>query len=176
MKIRILAPMFAIALFLFWAGATTADENAPAANAQRFEALKKLAGDWVALGKNEKPTDHVVSSIRVTSGGTALQETIFPGTDHEMVTLYHLDGTDLVLTHYCMLGNQPHMRAEPGKDPKVIIFKFAGGTNLKSTDERHMHQVTLTLEGSDHFKSEWASCKDGKPGETVRFDLVRKQK
>ena len=36
----------------------------------------------------------------------------FPGTGHAMTTVYHLDGRDLVLTHYCMGGNQPRMRAK----------------------------------------------------------------
>jgi hypothetical protein len=178
MKFRTLASAtFAVALFTIGAAVARAEEKAVAGiNAQRFEALKKLAGDWVAVGKDGKPTEQVVSSFRVTSGGTALQETIFPGTEKEMVTLYHLDGEDLVLTHYCMLGNQPHMRAEPGKDVNTIAFKFAGCSNLKSADEHHMHDATFTLEGSDHYKVEYSSCQDGKSGEAMKFELVRKQK
>jgi hypothetical protein len=93
-----------------------------------------------------------------------------------MVTMYHLDGDDLVLTHYCKLGNQPRMRAEPAKEANKIEFKFIGSTNLKSEDEQHMHQATLTIDGKDHFKTEWVSCKDGKTCHQVGFDLVRKQK
>ena len=89
-----------------------ADEKADASAAQRFAALKKLAGDWVAVGKDGKPTEQVFSSFRVTAAGTALHETVFPGSDHEMITIYHLDGDDLILTHYCTFGNQPRMRAE----------------------------------------------------------------
>ena len=175
MKIRTLAPTLVIAL-LAVAVWSRADERVAPANAQRFEVLKKLAGDWVEAGKDGKPTDKLVSSIRVTSRGTAIHETLFPGTENEMVTMYHLDGADLVLTHYCMLGNQPRLRAEPGDDVKKIVFKFIGGTNMKSTDDRHMHQATLVLEGKDRFKAEWVSCQDGKTCHQVRFDLVRKQK
>jgi hypothetical protein len=167
--------MVVIALLPF-AQSTRADDKASGASAQRFEALKSLAGDWVEIGKDGQPTDKVVSSIRVTSGGNTVQETMFPGSDHEMVTMYHLDGADLVLTHYCMLGNQPRMRAEQGGDTNKIVFKFTGATNLKSNDDQHMHQATLTIAGPDHFKSEWVSCKDGKACHQVGFDLVRKQK
>jgi hypothetical protein len=173
MKFRSAWSLLVIAL-LAVAVPSRADEKAPSANAQRFEALKMLAGDWVQVGKDGKPTDKVVSSIRVTSGGSALQETLFPGSDHEMVTMYHLDGDNLVLTHYCMLGNQPRMRAEPGKDVNRIVFKFIGGTNLKSNEEHHMHQATITIAGKDRFQAEWVSCKDGKPCHQVKFDLVRK--
>ena len=88
--------------------------------------------------------------------------------------MYHLDGADLVLTHYCMLGNQPRMRAEPGKDANKIVFKFIGGTNLKSNDDHHMHQATLSIVDKDHFQAEWVSCKEGKSCHKAKFDLVRK--
>jgi hypothetical protein len=39
-----------------------------------------------------------------------------------------------------------------------------------------MDAVTFTLDGPDHFKAEWSGCKDRKPGDPVKFDLVRKQK
>jgi len=152
-----------------------AEEKAASTAVQQFEALKKLAGDWVEIGKDGKPTGTVVSSIRVTSGGSAVHETIFPGTEKEMVTVYHLDGADLVLTHYCMLGNQPRMRAVPGKDANQIPFKFVSAGNLKNPDEHHMHEATLTILGPDRFRGEWTSCKDGKPCHQVTLELARKQ-
>jgi hypothetical protein len=170
-RIALSLVMFGLALV---ANLLRADEKDASASTQRLEALKQLKGDWVELGKDGKPTDKLVSSIRVTSAGSTVQETLFPGTDHEMVTMYHLDGPDLILTHYCMLGNQPRMRAVQGANPNVIAFKFIGGTNLKSDDEQHMDQATLTIEGTDHFKAEWVSCKDGKSCHKVAFNLVRK--
>jgi hypothetical protein len=175
MKFRIAWSMFAIAL-LAGGVATGAGEKATSTSVQRFDALKKLAGDWVEVGKDGKATNQVVSSIRITAGGNTIQETLFPGSEHEMVTMYHLDGADLMLTHYCMLGNQPRMRAESGGEVNKIVFKFAGGTNIKSADEHHMHQATINIEGPDRFKAEWVSCKDGKPSHTKNFDLVRKPK
>jgi hypothetical protein len=175
MKARHVGFLVLIALFAFLVS-PRADEKADSTAQQRFDALKALAGDWVEVGKDGKPTDKIISSFHVTAGGSALQETLFPGGDHEMVTMYHLDGANLVLTHYCKLGNQPRMRAEPGKDVNQIVFKFTGGTNLKSEDDHHMHQATLTIADKDHFKAEWVSCKEGKTCHQVAFDLVRKVK
>jgi hypothetical protein len=175
MKPRILGVLSAIALVAV-AGAAKADQKTASVNAKRLGALKQLAGDWVEVGKDGKPTAKVISSFRVTARGTAVQETLFPGSDHEMVTMYHLDGEDLILTHYCALGNQPRMRAEPGPDVHTIAFKFIGGTNLKSNDDHHMHQATLTLRDKDHFQAEWISSKEGKTCHQVRFSLVRKSK
>jgi hypothetical protein len=151
-------------------------EKTKSVNVQRFEALKKLAGDWVQAGKDGKGKGKVLSSIRVTSAGSAVQETLFPGSDHEMVTMYHLDGDDLVLTHYCSLGNQPRLRADRGKDVNKIVFKFVSCTNLKSKDDHHINGATLTLSGKDRFKAEWVSCKGGKPCHQVKLELVRKPK
>jgi hypothetical protein len=175
MKFRAVLSMFVVSLFALELSAS-ANAKATSATSQQFEAIKSLAGDWVAVGKDGKPTDTIVSSIRVTSAGHTVQETLFPGSDHEMVTMYHLDGADLVLTHYCMLGNQPRMRAEPGKEVSKIVFKFTGGTNLKSNDEHHMHEATLTIDGKDRYKAVWVSCKDGQTCHQASFDLVRKQK
>src|SRR3954452_7586493 len=95
-----------------------------------LERLKKLAGTWVAADPRGKPTDQVVSVIKVTAGGSAVHETLFPGQPHEMMSVYHCDGPDLVMTHFCMLGNQPHMKADPKSPANQICFKFAGGSNL----------------------------------------------
>jgi hypothetical protein len=175
MKAQTVSLLLAIAVVA--AGVVTrAEEKTTPMAVQQFEALKKLAGDWVEVGKDGKPTDKVVSSFRLTSAGTSVQETLFPGEEKEMITMYHLDGANLVLTHYCSLGNQPRMRAEPGKEANKIAFKFTGATNLKSSDDHHINQATLTIVDKDHFKAEWASCKDRKACHQVTLDLVRKQK
>lgn len=162
------------AIALLSAAAKAEEKGGPTA-LQQFESLKKLSGDWVEVGKDGKPTEKVISSIRVTSAGSAIEETLFPGGDHEMVTVYFLDGDRLLLTHYCALGNQPQMRAEPGNDANQIAFKFIGATNLKSADEHHMHEATLTLAGPDRYQAEWSSNKEGKTCHKVQFDLMRKR-
>lgn len=173
-----LCTLFSLSATIFLATqlAARADDKPASVNQQRFEALKKLAGEWVKVGDDGKPTDTLVSSIRVTSAGSAIEETLFPGSDHEMVTMYHLDGDDLILTHYCSLGNQPRLKADTGGDAKKIVFKFAGATNLKSAEEMHIHQATFNLNGTDHFQAEWVANKDGKPCHQESLDLVRKQK
>lgn len=76
-----------------------------------FEKLKGLAGTWQAVGtdgKKKRTTYELVAS-----GSTLLERYVDEGmpSGSEMITLYHLDGGRLVLTHYCMAGNQPRMEA-----------------------------------------------------------------
>src|SRR4051812_42253795 len=74
-----------------------------AATNANLEKLTKLVGTWVKADKDGKPTDEVVSVIKATAGGSVIQETLFPGSDHEMISMYNVDGADLVMTHYCIL-------------------------------------------------------------------------
>jgi len=147
-----------------------------AANAgapSKLDIIKKLAGDWVEI-KDGKPTDQVISTYHVTAGGSAVEEVLFRGTPHEMITLYHLDGDDLVLTHYCVTGNQPTMKAEKQTDPSRLVFQCAGGTNMKSENDEHMHRATIVFKDDNHIDSEWVEMKDGKNNFTAAFSLARK--
>lgn len=137
------------------------------------DALKTLEGTWVLVDESGNPTDEVVSVFKVTAGGSAVIETMFPGTDHEMVTVYHEDRGELVLTHYCMLGNQPRLRAAASRDDKTIVFECAGGMNMSSENDHHMHHAVLSFLGPDRLKAEWTSHKDGKEDHGKVFDLAR---
>jgi hypothetical protein len=115
-------------------------------------------------------------TYKVTSGGSAVVETLGPGSEHEMVTVFCQDGDDLVLTHYCALGNQPRMKAEKSDGTKKIAFKFTGAGNLKSAQDMHMHDLTIEFLSDDHIKTAWTMYKDGKADSTSIFDLKRKKK
>src|SRR5260221_1755566 len=93
-------------------GARAEDKKSDAAGEKgpSLAKIKKLVGTWVAVDDKGQPTDNVISVFKLTAAGSAVQETIHPGQAHEMVSLYHMDGKDLVLTHYCALGNQPKMK------------------------------------------------------------------
>ena len=142
-----------------------------------LERLKKLAGTWVMADKDGKPTDQVVSVIKVTAAGSAVHETLFPGQPQEMVSVYHRDGQDLVMTHFCALGNQPRMKADPKSPANQIRFRFAGGSNLDPAKDMHMHEGTLTFIDEDHIEFAGVAWVGGKPaeGHGCSLKLVRKK-
>jgi hypothetical protein len=142
-----------------------------AASLDRF---KSLAGEWVAAEDNEMvKKGELVSRYVVSAGGTAVVETVFPGSPHEMVTVYHLDGSELVLTHYCMEGNQPRMRARK-TDGARIDFAFEGGTNIDPARSRHMNSAWVEFVGADEIRNQWTEIADGKPVFVAKSHLVRK--
>jgi hypothetical protein len=156
-----------------------ADDKAPARNAGKnaaFEKIKALAGEWEITGAEEQGLHKGTVTYKVTAGGSAVLETLFGGTDHEMITLYYMEGGNLALTHYCMLHNRPHMRAEKQSSPEKIVFKCPAGENAKLDAEDHMHQATFTFVDADHLKTEWVLYKGGKPDSAHSFELTRKKK
>ena len=142
-----------------------------------LEKMKKLVGTWVEADQDGNPTDKVVSVIKLTAGGSAVHETLFPGQDMEMVSVYTADGADLAMTHYCMLGNQPRMKAAAKSPANQLVFQFAGGGNLDPKKDKHMHAATLTIVDADHIEIEGEGWDNGAPAKEMchGMKLVRKK-
>lgn len=146
---------------------------AQSAGNKSFEAMKSLTGQWE--GKDQTGNTIEVA-YRMTGGGSALMSEIHtskPGHDEDMVSMIHMDGDRLLLTHYCMAGNQPRMQATISPDGKSITFDFVDGTNLTSDQPGHMQRVVFTFTDANHHTEEWHFAAPGK--EIVeRFDLEKK--
>ncbi len=174
-----LRTVLAAVMFVALAAASgRGDEKKPAGDKPAaFEKFKSLAGEWVGKqkGGEKKGIDEVRVKYKLTSGGSTVVETIFPDSEMEMVTVIHPDGDQVLLTHYCMLGNQPQMKT-PGKyDGSKVAFEFVKATNLKSDKDMHMHDVTYTFVDDDTFRTEWTHCHEGKCGGKVVFEFKRKK-
>jgi hypothetical protein len=102
-----------------------------------------------------------------------LMNVLASGTPHEMVTMFHMDGGDLLATHYCAAHNQPRFRMGAPSDPNVVTFEFKDATNLSSPEAPHMVGVKFTLVDSDHHVEDWTFYANGQAN-TRRFDFHRK--
>ena len=142
-------------------------------SAAAFDQIKALVGHW----QEATPTDAKASmDIELTANGTAVLERfhmIESGKAVEMTTLYYLDGDHLKMTHYCMAGNQPTMRATYAPDAKTLTFDFESASNLKSPNDGHMHHAVYTFLDNDHFKTRWTFQKDQKDAFTEDVTYVR---
>ena len=134
-----------------------------------FASLKTLDGMWA--GKDPSG-ENVKVSYRSTSNGSALMSEIMGKED--MITMFHLDGDRLLMTHYCGVGNQPRMRATASPDGKTITFNFLDATNLASPDAGHMHRMVLNLIDANHHTEEWTFLDHGKEKKET-LDLQRQK-
>ena len=129
-----------------------------------FDKMKALVGQWDATSREGKNR----ITFQLISEGSAVMETV---SRESMVTVYHLDGDSIMMTHYCAAGNQPRMRAQGAKG-NSIAFQFVDAANLKGSADGHMQRLVIKFLDKDHIIEEWTWKADGK--ETIEvFDLRR---
>jgi hypothetical protein len=134
-----------------------------------FKSIKNMPGSWEGKSPDGRP---LRVDFKVTAGGSAvLSEILVPNED--MVSLIHMDGSRLLLTHYCAAGNQPRMQASFSPDGKIITFNYVDATNLATADAGHMQKMVLTLLDDNHHTEEWTFVDHGKEHSEF-FDLHRK--
>lgn len=174
---RYLLPLLACLLASCAAIAETSaskTEMAPVAKPPvEFDKLKQLAGTWE--GKSKMHTDKeqtITVTYEVISAGSAVMERLFPGTPHEMVSIYAADGDKIHMTHYCGLGNHPVMQLQKISGDKYF-FEMNGTQGIASADEPHMHQLTLTMRGKDKLRQDWVLFVNGKKQDSSTFNLTR---
>ncbi len=149
-----------------------AGEGEPLAAGAAFERLKGMAGRWECKTEGQPLPDIV---YKVTAAGSAVVETMFEGSDHEMVTVYHLDGDDLLLTHYCAAGNQPRLKLDrAASTADRLVFAFDGGTNLDPAVDVHMHEGRLEFAEGGKVLGHWTGYVGGKPAGSHTFEMTRK--
>jgi hypothetical protein len=103
--------------------------------------------------------------------------------DLEMVTIYHLDGQQLAVTHYCAVNNQVRMLADLGSIPKTapeirkIRFSFRDGSNLESSHHQVMNRLGVVFEDDEHFTQIWRwrdkKTPTGEDSASYRYTRVR---
>jgi hypothetical protein len=141
---------------------------------KEFDRLKALVGAWEGTAQMEDQTEQKVTvTYELTSGGTAVLERLAPGTPHEMVSVYHKAGKRLAMTHYCSLGNQPHMALKKA-GAQSLTFDLASLTGLTSIKESHIHSLTLTMADGNSLKQEWTNWEGGRKKATAVFNFTRK--
>jgi hypothetical protein len=156
------------------APAPSADESTKGISAKAaFDILKSFAGKWQGTLQEKAKGPEATVIYRTTANGSVVLESLFPGTDHEMLTAYHLDGDRLVLTHYCAMSNQPRMAMSQKSTSRELVFDFVGGSNLKPETDTHMHSGVIRITGKDSIECDWEIFQDGKKIANNRFFLTR---
>ena len=131
------------------------------ANERAFETLKRLEGKWEGASTDGKSIQLTYQIASKNSIVIEFYNHFYKGQkmEDEMVTVYHLNGDELMLTHYCTLGNQPRMIADLTQEQSdTLQFNYVNATNLPHTDCLRMSGVTFHFEGDDRFKQTWYWC------------------
>src|SRR3990172_10195955 len=129
--------------------------SAPVTHSRDFEKMKELVGVWEGKTDMGKGMQQLTITYELTSASNTIVERFAAGTPHEMVTVYHDYKGKLSMTHYCSLGNQPHMElSNPGENNMTFVLsKKTPG--LASLNETHMHALTIAFDNKDSITSTW---------------------
>lgn len=136
-----------------------------------FQKIKNLAGRWSTVnsifGKNQK----MFVDYKVTADGSAVLESIFPGTPQEMISVYYDDNHGkLAMTHYCIMHTRTTM-ALAKSDDNSVTFKVAKVEGPKS--DHQMGGATYTFKDANHM-TQTCDGKDEKgKSHTMTLDYTR---
>ena len=164
----------AFALLALFVLATSQPAIATSAAQDALDRLKSMEGTWHGTETGNPEGPDVRHHFRVSANGTVVMETMDSGNpEHEMINMYHLDGDDLVLTHYCAGGNQPTMELVQPSEANELRFDFTGGTNLDPSKDEHIHAARMRFLDGDTFESSWTGWMDGKEAGVKTWVLKR---
>jgi hypothetical protein len=141
-----------------------------AATPTQLDQIKDLAGDWQANLPDGTSLNITYSPI---SGGTAVMEVLNLPNGTDMRSIYHLNGENLMMTHYCESGTQPRLASSA--DPNNVTLSFLDATNVGSAEKSsYLYRVTFHFKDKDSFSQEITWMINGKES-TNTWNLVRKK-
>src|SRR5262249_32903941 len=128
---------------------TAAATLPPSPSAAAFDRLRALEGEWSGTFEwsgARTGSGAMTVSYFVSGNGSALVETLSVDGKPTMTTVYHRDGTDLRMTHYCGAQNQPRLKADRiDLDRGLLDFEMVDITNLASPDAPHVDGFEMDL-------------------------------
>lgn len=128
----------------------SADEGGAAA----FTQFRALVGEWEGpyeWSGGRSDTGRMNVTYTLTGNGSAVVETLMTDGVPTMTSVYHLDGADLRMTHYCGAQNQPRLKAQRiDLAQGAVDFSFVDITNLRSPDAGDVHGVEMRFLDPDH--------------------------
>ena len=112
-----------------------------------FARLRALAGEWegsVEWSGARTEKGKMNATYYLTGSGSSIVENLTVNGTVLMTSVYHLDGVDLRMTHFCAAQNQPRLRATRLDDAKgAVEFSLLDITNLPSPGGPHVEGLTI---------------------------------
>ncbi|NOR26668.1 MAG: hypothetical protein GQ542_20220 [Desulforhopalus sp.] len=160
-----------------------------------YKMLTSLEGDWMLSpayiqegGTTKKDpaakligTDNTAISFKIIGEGSTIQEDLLPGTDKEMMTMYHCndfkDCSQVQAKHYCAKQNQPELVLDTTHTTdRSIVMTCDMNTSLCNSDESHIHTIKHVLsQGNNHLRTTYATYKDGRFKKNSIYHFDRKK-
>lgn len=167
-------------LCLLWSVAAADTQTPDSAGARMFERMRGLVGAWEGTSEwsgGRKGSGKLRVNYHLTGGGSALVEDLLMTESDEptMTTVYHLDGSDLRMTHYCAAKNQPRLKATLIDDTTGSArFAFVDVTNAAG-HPAYVDGFSIHIIDSDHLnlKFEFGGASPTRATENIVLQRVK---
>jgi len=120
-----------------------------------FERMKQLIGDWEGTyewSQGRTESGKLKVNYYLTGNGSALVENLIMEGVPTMTTVYHLDGVDLRMTHYCGARNQPRLKASRiDETASEIEFSFVDVTNTNTKGPGYVSAFRIQFPENDRL-------------------------
>ena len=160
------------ALLLGPGGLPANDSPAAAALAK----IRALAGEWEGSFEwtgARTGGGRMNVSYSPTGYGSAVVENLVVDGVTTMTSVYHLDGADLRMTHYCGAQNQPRLKARRIDLAQGLVdFAFVDITNAPSPDTPRVDGLEMRIGNADRLILTFHFVAAGKESRE-RIDLAR---
>jgi len=162
-------PLLLASTTLFAAAAS--DATGALASLRALEGTWRGTYEWTGARSDRGEMN---AAYRVTGNGSAVVEDLLHDGKPVMTTVYHLDGNELRMTHYCAAGNQPRLKARSIDLAKnVVRFDFVDITNAPNPDAPHVHGFTIHVVDPNHLQLDFLFLAKGKQSvEHVQLERV----
>ncbi len=159
----------------FCLGMSAASGGADTAAADFLARLSSLAGEWEGTYQwsgGRTDSGKMKAKYSLTGAGSAVVENLYISETPLMTSVYHLDGNDLRMAHYCAARNQPRLRATR-LDPQsgTADFSFVDATNLVASPS-HVAGFQIRFLEEDRIELIFRFVGSGKESQE-RIDLKR---
>ena len=174
---RLFSLLVVLSLFTFlgWGVAISGEMHLPPyKGSQAFESMKTLEGAWEGIHARAGKEEPARVEYKVSSNGSTIIETLFPGTTYEMISVYHDKEGKLSMTHYCSIGNQPEMDLVK-TDGNTLEFALSPTAHIDVAKDGHMHGMKMIKVDDNHLVHHWTLYQEGKDGGLTELKLARVQ-
>ena len=130
-----------------------------------FETFNGFEGKWtIRSGQKALPIEMTYDS--------GSKESIVTEQFGKELSVIYLDGENLLMTHFCNVGNQPRLRLKEGGQPGVLEFDMFDITNAKTPGDAHVQKIIYKVVDDKHLELEIVWRK-GNSEESEKYSLTR---
>jgi hypothetical protein len=119
-----------------------------------FERMRSLAGEWRGTYQwsgGSSASGELRATYYLTGNSSALVEDLVMGDAPTMTTVYHLDGPDLRMTHFCAAKNQPRLKAvHIDENAGVASFQLVDVTNA-TANPAYVDAFAMQIRDADNL-------------------------